>query len=142
MKPLDFKWYIIIGLLIVVVLMILLQPSPQEPNTDAFKNEIARRNEQIKSKTAQIERLVIEVERRDSIHTSERKSFQVALKSKSNRIDKLLASPKIIHVRDSVPEVDSLITDLQDKIEFQSEYIASLDSSYNDLRGDFEEVKD
>jgi len=137
-------WYIIFGLVAVIVLLILFQPSP--PDTNGYVKEyeaaISKRDDQIKSKTAQIERLVIEVEKRDSMHAENERRLKTALNAKSKEVDRLLKNPVVISVRESTPEVNSLITGLQDKIEFQSHYIANLDSAYNDLRVDFDAVKD
>jgi len=123
---------------------ILTRPEPTDKNgyIAEYEAAISKRDDQIKSKTAQVERLVIEVEKRDSMHAENERRLKTALNAKSKEVDRLLKNPVVISVRESTPEIDSLITDLQDKIEFQSVYIASLDSAYNDLRVDFDAVKD
>lgn len=134
-------WYVIFALVGIIVLIILFQPKPNEPNTEPWKRAIEQREDKIKAKDAQIQALLNEREKKDSIHLAEKASLKTALNAKDARIEKLIKKPVVIQVRESTPEVDSLITDLQDKINFQSSYIHQVDSAYNDLRGDFEKLK-
>jgi len=136
-------WIIVAVLLILLAIGILTRPD--SPDTNGYVKEyeaaISKRDDQIKAKTAQVERLVLEVEKRDSMHAENERRLKTALNAKSKEVDRLLKNPIVIAVRESTPEIDSLITDLQYKIDFQSSYIQELDSAYTGLRVDFDKLK-
>ena len=136
-------WIIVAVLLILLAIGILTRPDPTDTNgyVKEYEAAISKRDDQIKAKTAQVDRLVIEVEKRDSMHAENERRLKTALNAKSKEVDRLLKNPIVIAVRESTPEIDSLITDLQYKIDFQSSYIQELDSAYTGLRVDFDKLK-
>lgn len=137
-------WIIIAVLLLLLAIGILTRPEPTDSNgyVKEYEAQIQKRDEQLGLKDAQIQTLLNERQKKDSTHAVERGVFKSALKSKSQEVDRLKKSPIVIKVREENPAIDTLILELESKIDFQSQYITTLDSAYNDLRGDFEKVKD
>lgn len=131
----DLKMWIIIGLVAVVVLLILFQPTPEPVNNAIWQTEIWRvktKAEKLKAKhdkdsTNFAHKLT---ELRDSL-----KSKVTETKKLTLNLERLKAHPVVIKVRDSIPEIratfetyDSLLESKDNQLAIQTEMISSLEA--------------
>lgn len=142
-------WYVIFGLVAVIVLLILFQPQPDDTKEKELQAKIDSRDQAIfqlhRENSQQAEK-----RKADSLRfTKSIQAGQVTIEKQSRRISDLMKNPVVIKVRDSIPEVDSafdtyegLIQEQNKQIELQAKYIDTLRIDLTKVEKNFQERLD
>jgi hypothetical protein len=137
MKPIH---YVVGALVLIIVVLLLLWPSYEPPDTTVFKREIAAQNKQISVLSAELKKKA-EKFQSDSLRLAkdsvEHKKHVSKLES---RISQLKANTRVVYIRQQEPSVDSLIT-AQDSLIIRSvQRVAALEGEMFALRQDMSKV--
>jgi hypothetical protein len=120
-------------LIIVIILLLLLQQDPEPYDTTRWKDSIASRELVIRA--LQLEYVTIAKKiKADSLEAIESKRvYEIKVKDLNSAVAKLKASKVVVKVRETVPEVDSLIIAQDSVIQIQGHRIAELEHQYGKL---------
>lgn len=141
-------YYIIIGLLLVIGLMFVFWPDTSKPSARELELEAAleRRTEAYNESERRGAKLLAKIESDSVSHKIEVQAYKDRDKKRVSEIARIKASKVVVQVRDSVPEIDSLIVAydslLQSKdeqIELQARYIDTLQVDISKVTDNFEE---
>lgn len=131
----DIKtWAIVI--LGVVVILLLIFPGSNPPDTEIWKDAIRDSEQKIavlKQDRARLAQKITE----DSLKSIKRDSvYREDLKIKERRISELKANPTVIRIREEVPVIDTLILAYDSIVSFQQGRIYTLGKELEGLRVD------
>jgi cell fate (sporulation/competence/biofilm development) regulator YmcA (YheA/YmcA/DUF963 family) len=140
----DFRTWALIILALAFALYILLDKDP-EPSAEKIKTlEVALAiadNEIIRYKKDSVE-IHQEMARKEAQQANERKVYKENERKQGALISQLKRNPVVIHVRDSVPEVNELLTAMEKQDSLKTARIDTLESNLSDLRVDMSAVND
>jgi uncharacterized protein YxeA len=133
MKP--YVW-IILGLLAVIVLMIWFWPEPKPTNLDAYRTQIAIQNLKIDSLTTASTKLATKIKADSLQQAQEKKAYIVTIEKKSREIAYMKQNPVVVKIRETTPEVNALIIEMERMDSVKTERITTLENNLDGLRID------
>lgn len=135
-------WWVIIGLMALIVGMILFDRDPEPVSTQKWKDQISAQNLKIVTLKADSAKLSQKVAQDSVSQANEKIAHHTAIKKKDAVIANLRANPVVVKVREETPEVDNLLTAMEAKDSIQTERIAVLENDNEELRVDMNAMKD
>jgi hypothetical protein len=137
MKPIH---YAVGALVLIIVVLLLLWPSYEPPDTTIFKREIAAQNKQIAVLSAELQKKAGKF-KSDSLRLAKDSVDHRKHVSKlESRISHLKANTRVVYIREQEPSVDSLITAQDSLIVRSVQRVAALEGEMFALRQDMSKV--
>jgi hypothetical protein len=138
MKP--YIW-VIIGLVAVSVALILLWPEPEPVDLDPYKRAIAIADIRIDSLTSANRKLASKIAQDSLQQAQEKKTYIVTIEKKVREIENLKANPVVVKIRETTPEVNALIIEMERMDSVKTERIATLENNLDGLRVDMRQME-
>lgn len=127
----DIKTWLILGLLVVIVLLILFQPSKPDKQDTRKYDSLIRVAQAGEAKAKEL----AELRKADSLRSVEsKKEYEVKVKKLEGRISDLKANPVIVKIREEVKEVDDLIIAYDSANRVKDDRIAELSGELYDCQ--------
>jgi hypothetical protein len=141
---LEFKTIALIILALAFAMYILFDKDPVDNSEKIQSYEIALKiaDQEILNLRSDSIRLSQKIEADSVRQANERKVYKENERKQLLAISQLKRHPVVIHVRDSVPEVNELITAMEKQDSLKSARIDTLESDLAELRVDMSEVND
>lgn len=135
-------WYVIFGLVAVIVLLILLQPKPDNSKESALRDSLWVKEKRIRQLTWLNKELQKDM-LQDSIKASESEAkFRASSTADKREIASLRANPKVVEVLKDNPSVDSLVREQEALIVKQDQYIDTLQQNFKELQVNVNKLTD
>jgi hypothetical protein len=140
----DFRTWALIILALAFALYILFDKDPVDNSEKIQSYEIALKiaDQEILNLRSDSTKLSQKIEADSVMQANERKVYKEKVKSQSALISHLKSNPVVIHARDSVPEVDSLLTAMEKQDSLKTARIDTLENNLSELRVDMSAVND
>lgn len=127
-------------------LVYVFWPEPKEPDYSLHEARIAQREQAYHSLSRDYQKLLLKIESDSVSHKIEVQAYKDRDKIKSREIARIKASKVVVQVRDSVPEIDSLIVAYHSLLESKDQqillsekYVSTLQIDIGELTANFEE---
>lgn len=135
-------WWVIIGLVALIVLMILFDRDPEPVSTQKWKDTISQKETEIKALEGNLA-TILEKVKADSLQSiKSKKEYEVKVTKLNSTVAKLKANPRVIEVLKANPSVDSLVIAQDSVILASGNRIVELESEMTDLRVNMDSVND
>jgi hypothetical protein len=138
MKPIHYAFLVAVG---VIVLLLLFWPEPEPVDLDPYKRAIAIADIRIDSLTSANSKLASKIKADSLQQVQEKKTYIVTIEKKSREIENLKANPVVVKIRETTPDVNALIIEMERMDSVKTERIARLENDKDALRIDMRQME-
>jgi hypothetical protein len=138
MKPIHYAFLVAVG---VIVLLLLFWPEPEPVDLDPYKRAIAIADIRIDTLTSANSKLASKIKADSLQQVQEKKTYIVTIEKKSREIENLKANPVVVKIRETTPDVNALIIEMERMDSVKTERIARLENDKDALRIDMRQLE-